>query len=70
MRGAKQALGSGRARILLVDLHDSDRRDELESLLTGYGFRIRRLDPQSIIWVCPKLRGRQVGVKEMAEIRR
>ncbi len=54
----------------MVDLHDPDRRDELESLLTGYGFRIRRLDPQSIIWVCPKLRGRQVGVKEMAEIRR
>ncbi|HEX9430750.1 MAG TPA: hypothetical protein VF944_10265 [Candidatus Bathyarchaeia archaeon] len=55
---------------MMVDLHDPDRRDELESLLTGYGFRIRRLDPQSIIWVCPKLRGRQVGVKEMAEIRR
>jgi hypothetical protein len=47
LRGAKQALESGRIRRLMVELHDLDRRSELEDLLTGYGFKLRKLDPYS-----------------------
>jgi FkbM family methyltransferase len=49
LKGAKQALESGRIRRLMVELHDPDRRGELENLLTGYGFKLRKLDPHSRI---------------------
>ncbi|HEV2120281.1 MAG TPA: FkbM family methyltransferase [Candidatus Bathyarchaeia archaeon] len=47
LEGAKKALESGRIRRLMIELHDLERQGELEDLLTGYGFNLRKLDPNS-----------------------
>jgi FkbM family methyltransferase len=44
LKGAEKALREGRVKSIMVELHDQDRQGELESLLSGYGFKLKQLD--------------------------
>jgi FkbM family methyltransferase len=44
LKGAKEALANGKIRKIMVELHDKDARDELDEILTGYGFKLKQLD--------------------------
>ncbi len=44
LRGAREALSQGRIKRLVIELHDNTRKDELESVLVGNGYRADWLD--------------------------
>ena len=50
LEGAKEALGEGRIKRIMVELHDKDAQDELLRILTGYGFKPKQLDPHPRIF--------------------
>ena len=44
LKGARSALREGRISSLLIELHDSKRKDELDALLAEYRYRTKWLD--------------------------
>lgn len=50
LKGARKALEEGRIKKIMVELHDKDARDELYGILSGYGFKLKQLDPHPRIF--------------------
>ncbi len=50
LKGAKESLADGKIRRIMVELHDKDAKDELYGILTGYGFKLKQLDPHPRIF--------------------
>jgi FkbM family methyltransferase len=50
LRGARKALEDRRIRRIMVELHDKDAKEELDGILSGYGFKVKQLDPHPRIF--------------------
>jgi FkbM family methyltransferase len=50
LEGAKESLADGKIRRIMVELHDKDAKDNLGQILTGYGFKLKQLDPHPRIF--------------------
>ena len=50
LKGARKSLENQRIRRIMVELHDKDAKDELYSILNGYGFKLKQLDPHPRIF--------------------
>jgi Methyltransferase FkbM domain len=44
LRGMKDALGNGRIKAIMIELHDKTRENELIQLLEAYSFHVDRID--------------------------
>jgi FkbM family methyltransferase len=47
LEGMKRSISNGQVKVILVELHDIDRRKELEKILSGYA--LRWIDPDHIL---------------------
>jgi len=50
LRGASDSLNTGKIRRIMVELHDKDAKDDLYGILSGYGFKLKQLDPHPRIF--------------------
>ncbi len=49
LEGMKNSLKTGLVRNLLVELHDRDKKAELESLLSDYDYLLEWVDPEHLL---------------------